>query len=63
MMKFMQFKSHWTPEEAHTLLTFLDDFRDTLWQNYGHEIIEYCRQQQINEHDFSVEFEDDVIPF
>ncbi|MBK8974090.1 MAG: hypothetical protein IPM37_23015 [Hahellaceae bacterium] len=31
--------THWTPEEAHTILEFLDQLRELIWQNYGCEIV------------------------
>ena len=67
MMKLSYLKTHWTPEEAHTILTFLDDVRDVLWRTYGDEIVEHYQQQyspvqQQNEKAFT-DWEDDNIPF
>ena len=60
-------KTHWTPGEAHTILSFLDDVRDTLWRTYGSEIIEHYQQQQAqNQHQDKqvlVDWEDDPIAF
>lgn len=63
MMRLSYLKTHWTPEEAHAILTFLDDLRDTLRHTYGSDIIEYYQQQQTQEQQASLTFEDDTIPF
>ena len=62
MMRLMQLKSYWSPEEAYSILMLLDELRDTIWQNYRNEIIEYCHQQA-EEVDVCFEIEDDIIPF
>ena len=49
MMKLMQIKSHWTPDEAYSLLTWLDELRDTIWQTYGQDIIDY-HQKEMHHH-------------
>jgi len=49
MMKLMQIKSHWTPDEAHSLLTWLDELRDTIWQTYGQDIIEYHQKERLHQ--------------
>lgn len=67
MMKLSYLKTHWTPEQAHTILSFLDDIRDTLWRTYGSEIIEYYQQQNTKDHyqdkNTFDDWEDDIIPF
>lgn len=63
MMKLMQVSSHWSPEEAHSMLTLLDELRDTIWNNYSEEIIEYCRQESVQEPPSFAEIDDDIIPF
>lgn len=45
--QFTQLISHWEPDEAQTIIQFLDELRDQLWRTYGDEII----QQQRNESD------------
>ena len=37
-MRFSQFKTHWTPEQALEVIEFLDQLRDTLWESYGEAI-------------------------
>lgn len=38
-------KTHWTPEDAHAILSLLDELRDALWAAYGEEIIAYHQRQ------------------
>lgn len=63
MMKLSYLKTHWTPEEAHTILSFLDDVRDTLWRTYSSDIVNYYHQQHIEEKETLSDFEDNNIPF
>ena len=37
-MRIIKIVTHLRPEDAHTLIEFLDDVRDTLMQTYGAEI-------------------------
>ena len=37
-MRIIKIATHLRPEDAHTLIEFLDDVRDTLMQTYGAEI-------------------------
>jgi hypothetical protein len=62
-MKLSYITSHWSPDQAYDMLMLLDNLRDTIWQNYRDEIIEYCHQQGCCEDDFLVDIGDDVIPF
>ena len=66
MMRFMHLKSHWSPEDAHTMLSLLDELRDAIWQAYGDDIMAHCRQEQshsTDELDHSNASDDDIIPF
>ena len=66
MMKTALLNMHYTAEEAHQLLQLLDELRDSLWNNYHEQIIEYCSQAEAQENadvDDTFEDEDDVIPF
>ena len=62
-MKRMQLSAHWSPEEAHSMLTMFDELRDSIWNNYRDEIIEYCRQMSLQEQTSSIDIDDDIIPF
>ena len=67
MMRLMQLHSHWSPEEAYSILMLLDELRDSIWQNYRDEIIEYCHQQHVESKaptlEESLDIADDIIPF
>ncbi len=63
MMKTMLLRTHYTPEEAYSILMLLDELRDTLWQNYRDDITDYCHHNHSKDGDACIEIEDDVIPF
>lgn len=44
-MKFTQLRTHWTADDAHLILSFVDELRDTLWAAYGAEIIEQRQKE------------------
>ena len=60
MMKTALLKTHYSPEEAYSLLMVLDALRESLWQNYREEIVHYCQHNAIEE---GLDFIDDEIPF
>lgn len=62
MMRSLLLQSHYTAEEAYSILMLLDELRDAIWQNYSEDIIKYC-QQETKEHQTSFDFDDDIIPF
>ncbi len=47
MMRFSQLRTYWTADDAHMILSFLDELRESLWSTYGPDIIE--QQQQENQ--------------
>ena len=74
MMKLTQLSTHFTPEEAHCVLSFLDELRDTLWNTYGPEIVAQYQQQHgqsppdeptdnLGNNSTLIDWEDDMIPF
>lgn len=60
-MKFTQLKTHWTADDAHAVLSLLDELREALWETYDAEIIEQ-RQEEYQQKLLSDE-QDDVIDF
>ena len=46
-MRFSQLRTYWTADDAHMILSFLDELRESLWSTYGPDIIE--QQQQENQ--------------
>ncbi len=63
MMRFMQIKAHWTAEEAYQTIIFLDELRESIWQNYGNDIIEYCHDLHSPDTDEVFDCYDDIIQF
>lgn len=39
-MRLTQLTTYWDADDAHLVITFLDELRDVLWATYGEEIIE-----------------------
>ncbi len=65
MMRKILLTTYYSPEEAHTIYQFLDDFKETLWANYHEEIIQSMNPPEDDESDCSEEsvhpgFFDDV---
>ena len=42
-MKIIRLTTYWTADQADTVVAFLDELRDMLWETYGDQIIEMCR--------------------
>ena len=61
-MRLIQMKTHWSAEEAYSLLMLLDELRDVIWNNYRDDIIEYCHQQDASEPS-ETDIHDDIISF
>ena len=63
-MKITRVHTHWTAEEAHTVIEFLDGLRDQLWHSYGDSIVEMLRHASVNnaqhEDQVAFEFDDDI---
>lgn len=47
-MKITRLTTHWTADEADTVMAFLDELRDTLWECYGEQIIDMRRNALTN---------------
>lgn len=63
-MKISRLITHWTADEADTVVTLLDELRDALWQTYGDEIIEMRRnammRTETNTDQGELAFDDDI---
>lgn len=61
-MKVTRLYTHWSPDEAHTIIEFLDHLRDQLVESYGDEIANYmreaCAAQNLDERQSKLEFGD-----
>lgn len=44
-MKLSQLRTYWTADDAHLIISFLDELKDTLWATYGDEIIEQSQEE------------------
>ena len=44
-MQLLQLRTYWTADDAHLIITFLDELRDTLWATYGADIIEQRQKE------------------
>ena len=42
-MKIIRLTTYWTADQADTVVAFLDELRDMLWETYGDQIIEMRR--------------------
>ena len=42
-VKITRVTTHWTADEADTVVAFLDELRDMLWESYGDQITEMRR--------------------
>ena len=63
-MKITPVHTHWTTEEAHTVIEFLDVLRDQLWYSYGDTVVDMLREASANnaqhERQVTFEFDDDI---
>lgn len=53
MTRLTYLKTHWTPEDAHSILSLLDELRDVLWSTYGNDIIEHRQKQHPNQNEIN----------
>ena len=63
-MQVTRLHTYWQPEQAHTVIEFLDMLREQLWELHGEQIIEMLRQasdsEHIDEKQAQFEFDDDI---
>jgi hypothetical protein len=62
-MRLTQLTTHWTADEAHTVIEFLDMLRDILWAAYGDEIIAMLKESTNDaddNHKLDPEFDDEI---
>jgi hypothetical protein len=43
--------THWSAAEAYTVIVFLDELRDQLWETYGDQITEMLQADIESNHD------------
>ena len=47
-MRITRLTTYWTADQADTVVAFLDELRDMLWETYGDQIIEMRRSALAN---------------
>ncbi len=59
-MTFIQMTTHWEAEEAHSVIEFLDQLRDALWQRHGEGITQMQRESSTvhNDRQHDLPFDD-----
>ena len=38
-MNTIRLRTYWNADDAHLVISFLDELRDLLWESYGDEIV------------------------
>ena len=58
-MKTTRLQTHWTAEDAHAVIEFLDVLRDQLWEIYGDMVVDMLRDASEHQapHEDQVEFD------
>jgi len=63
-MKITRLHTHWSAEEAHSVIEFLEVLRDQLWEIYGDTVVEMLREASANEAwqeaQVEIEFDDEI---
>jgi hypothetical protein len=63
-MKVTRLYTHWDADQAHTVITFLDELRDQLCEIYGDEIAEMRRaassDNRVEEQQTELNFDNDI---
>tara|TARA_B100000745_G_scaffold141643_1_gene92573 strand:- start:28 stop:219 length:192 start_codon:yes stop_codon:yes gene_type:complete len=63
MMHLLYFKTHWSADEAQTVLTFLDELKTLIEQTYGEEIAALHRARRSSAAEWGVPNSDNQPPF
>ena len=63
-MKITRLRSHWGPDEAWTVIEFLDGLRQALWEDYGDAITQALQHEAMTQGDqdtdqYEFEFDED----
>lgn len=62
-MKIIRLHTHWSAEEAHTVIEFLEVLRDQLWEIYGDTVVDMLREASAEpvwqEAQFKIDFDDE----
>jgi hypothetical protein len=62
-LSIIRLSTHWEAAEAYTVIAFLDELRDQLWETYGEQITEMLQTdtpQHNNDQQVEIAFDDDI---
>lgn len=63
-MKITRLHTHWSAEDAHTVIEFLEVLREQLWEIYGEAVVDMLREasadQAWREAQVPLEFNDEI---
>ena len=63
-MKITRLRTHWSAEEAHVVIEFLEVLREQLWENHGDAVVDMLRETSAEkawqEAQAKFEFDDDI---
>ena len=63
-MRITRLQTHWSAEEAHTVIGFLEALRDQLWEIYGDTVVDMLREASAEkagqEAQVEIEFDDEI---
>jgi hypothetical protein len=63
-MKITRLRTHWSAEEAHVVIEFLEVLCEQLWENHGDAVVDMLREASAEkawlEAQTKFEFDDDI---
>jgi len=63
-MKITRLHTHWSAEEAHSVIEFLEVLREQLWEVYGDTVVDMLREASAEkawqEAQVTFEFDDEI---
>jgi uncharacterized protein YktA (UPF0223 family) len=62
-MSITRLTTHWSAEEAYTVIAFLDALRDQLWETYGEQINEMFQaetERYTDDRQIEMPFDDEI---
>lgn len=64
-MKAIPLRTYWDADDAHLVISFLDELRDLLWESYGDEIVALHQKlaEEAAQNDCQTDLFDDKVEF
>lgn len=63
-LKVTRLYTHWDAAEAHTVIAFLDELRERLWEIYGDQVVQMLREASsgsaVDERQILLDFDDEI---